>query len=157
MPPGPDGIPYAAWEAAGEIEKDALHKVLLTMMNGTAPPEGFNDSLGIFLPKGNSDEDKASSVKRFAENTRPLGFKNTDNKAIAAAIDYAIACAIIKWPDTQQNGFVSGRQGLDRARSSDMNATEVSSELTKVFSKFVDSLIDFALSGTDHILGCFVC
>ena len=76
------------------------------MMNGSAPPDGFNDSLGIFLPKGSSDEDTASSVKRSAENTRPLGLKNTDNQAIAAAFNRAIAYAIFKWADTQQNGFV---------------------------------------------------
>ena len=69
-------------------------------------------------------------MKCSAENTRPLGFKNTDNKGIAAAIHYAIAYAITKWADTQRNGFVCGRQGLNniididaRARSSDMNAT----------------------------------
>ena len=127
--PGPDGIPCSAWKAAGEIGTDVLHKALLTIMKGTAPLEGFNDSLGIFLPKENSDEDTANSVKRSAENNRPLRLKNTDNKAIAAAINYAIARVVTKWADTQENGFVCGRQGLDniididaRARSSDINA-----------------------------------
>ena len=71
-------------------------------------------------------------MKRSTENTRPFGFKNTDNKAIAAAINYAVAYAIIKLADTQQNGFVCGREDLNniididaRARISDMNATAI--------------------------------
>lgn len=69
-------------------------------------------------------------MKRSAESTPPLGLKNTVNKAIAAAINYAIAYAISKWADTQRNGFVCGWQSLNniididaRARISDMNAT----------------------------------
>ena len=30
--PGPDGIPYAAWKAVGEMGTDALYKALLIMM-----------------------------------------------------------------------------------------------------------------------------
>ena len=101
---------------------DALYKAFLIMMNCMAPPEGFNDSLGIFLPKGSSDEDTASSVKRSAENTHPFGFKNTDNKAIAAAFNNAIANAITKWADPQQNGFICGRQGLNNITDIDARA-----------------------------------
>lgn len=81
------------------------------MTNGSAPPDVSNDSLGIFLREGSSDEDTASSVKRSAENTRPLGPKNTDNKAIAAAVNHATAYSIAKWADTQQNCFLCGRHG----------------------------------------------
>ena len=45
-------------------------------MNGTQPPNGFNNSLGIFLPKDTSDDDAVNSVKRSAENTRPLGLEH---------------------------------------------------------------------------------
>ena len=82
-------MPYAAWKTVVEVGANAFYKALLLMMNGCAPPDGFNDSLGIFLPKGSSDEDAASGVKRSAENTRPLGLKNIDNKTIAAAINHA--------------------------------------------------------------------
>ena len=98
-------------------------------MNGIKPPKGCINSLGIFLPKGTADDDIINSVKRSAANTRPLGLKNTDNKAIAAAVNHAIANAITKWADPQQNGFICGRQGLNniididaRPRISDSNA-----------------------------------
>ena len=94
------------------------------------PPPGFNNSLGIFLPKGTADDDTLGSVKRTAENTRPLGLKNTDNKTIAAAINLTMSGAIAHWADTQQNGFICGRQGLNniididaRARILDISAT----------------------------------
>ena len=128
--PGPDGIPYAAWLASGSYGAAALHLAMRVMMNGTRHPLGFNNSLGIFLPKGAADDDTLCSVKRTAENTRPLGLKNTDNKTIAAAINYTISGAITHWVDSQQNGFICGRQGLNniidiaaRARISDTSAT----------------------------------
>ena len=50
--PGSDGIPYAAWLASGSFDASALHLAIRVMMDGTRPPLGFNNSLGIFLPKG---------------------------------------------------------------------------------------------------------
>ena len=73
--PGPDGIPYAAWLASGSYGAAALHLAMRVMMDGTRPPLGFNNSLGIFLLKGTADDDTLCSVKRTAENTRPLGLK----------------------------------------------------------------------------------
>ena len=94
------------------------------------PPNGFNKPLGILLPKGTADDDTFNSDERSAENTRPLGLKNTDNKAIAAAVNNVIANAITKRADPpKQNGFICGRHGLNniididaRARISDASA-----------------------------------
>ena len=134
--PGPDGIPYAAWLASGSYGAAALHLAMRVMMDGTRPLLGFNNSIGIFLPKGTADEDTLSSVKRTAENTRPLGLKNTNNKTIAAAVNHAVAGAISQWADPQQNGFICGRQGLNniididaRARISDTSATASHADL----------------------------
>ena len=128
--PGPDGIPYAAWLASGSFGTAALYLAMRMMMDGGKPPPGFNNSIGIFLPKGTADDDTLASVKRTAENTRPLGLKNTDNKTIAAAINLTMSDAIAQWADTQQNGFIRGRQGLNniididaRARILDISAT----------------------------------
>ena len=127
--PGPDGIPIRRlarfWFSRhrrplpGDANDDAWRD-----------PPGFNNSLGIFLPKGTADDDTLGSVKRTAENTRPLGLKNTDNKTIAAAINPTMSGAIAHWADTQQNGFICGRQGLSniididaRTRILDISAT----------------------------------
>ena len=134
--PGPDGIPYAAWFASGSYGTAALYLAMRVMMDGKKPPPGFNNSLGIFLPKGTADDDTLGSVKRIAENTRPLGLKTTDNKTIAAAINHTISGAIAHWADPQQNGFICGRQGLNniididaRARISDTSATAALTKL----------------------------
>ena len=73
--PGSYGIPYSAWKASGIAGSIDLHKAMRTKTNGTTPPNGFNNSLGIFPPKGTADDDTLNSVKRSAENTRPLGPK----------------------------------------------------------------------------------
>ena len=92
--PGPDGIPDAAWMASRSFGAAALHLAMRVMMDGARPPLGFNISLGIFLPKGTADDDTLNSVKRSAENTRPLGLENIYNKTIAAAVNHTIAGAI---------------------------------------------------------------
>ena len=63
-------------------------------------PVGFNDFLGMYLPKGSLDEDTKNIINRIAECTRRLGLKNTDNKTIAGVVNYAITPAIPDWSDT---------------------------------------------------------
>ena len=46
---GPDGLPYSAWRAAGSAGLRILFRVQFELMAGTMPPDGFNDSLGIYL------------------------------------------------------------------------------------------------------------
>ena len=87
--------------------------ILSSMCNGDPPPPGFNDLLGVFLPKGSTDEDTAKSAKRTADNTRPLGLKNTDNKTVAAVANRSITPTIAANADNSQNGFVIRRQGID--------------------------------------------
>ena len=52
-------------------------------------------------------------VKRSADNTRPLGLKNTDNKIVAAVANRAITPTIAANADSSQNGFVTKRQGIN--------------------------------------------
>jgi hypothetical protein len=95
---------------------------MLAMMGGRSPPKGFNNNLGIFLPKGVQDDDTLASVNRSPDNTRPLGLKNTDNKTIAATVNYAIAHKVSNWADDSQNGFIIGRQGLNNIVTLDARA-----------------------------------
>ena len=57
--PGPDGLPYAAWRAAGPAGAATLFEALSKMAAGVMPLQGFNDSLSIFLPKGTTRETRA--------------------------------------------------------------------------------------------------
>ena len=120
--PGPDGIPYSCWLAAGEQGARILHRILVSMCNGKSPPVGFNDMLGIYLPKGSLDGDTKHSVNRTGDCTRPLGLKNTDNKSVAGAVNYTISPTIAKAADTSQNGFTKGRQGVDNVVTLDAQA-----------------------------------
>jgi hypothetical protein len=86
------------------------------------PSQGFNDLLGVFLPKGSTDEDTAKSAKRSAENTRPLSLKNTDNKIVAAVTNRSITPIIATNSDKSRNGFVIGRQGIDNVIALDTQA-----------------------------------
>ena len=92
------------------------------MSNGTTPPIGFNDSLGIYLPKGSLDEDTKHSVNRTADCTRPLGCKNTDNKTVAGVVNPSISRAIAKYAESSQNGFISWRQAVNSIVTLDAQA-----------------------------------
>ena len=84
------------------------------------PLKGSTNSLDIFLPKGTADDDTINSVKSSAENTRPLGLKNTDNKSIAAAANHAITHAISTALSTYHEDFgaPSVKSGCERAGGS---------------------------------------
>ena len=111
--PGPDGIPYRCWLAAGEPGLRTLYRALRKLYNGELAPEDFNDQLGIFPPKGSADDDTILSVNRTADCTRPLGLKNTDNKILSGVTNSAITPAITDSAHGSQNGFVAGRQGIN--------------------------------------------
>ena len=52
--PGPDGIPYAAWRAAGFLGSETLYILYSSFAGGGLPPRGFNSGLFVFPPKGRS-------------------------------------------------------------------------------------------------------
>ena len=68
--PGPDGLPYGAWRATGRAGSRVLFRVQSQMMEGTHPPNEFNDGSALL-------------ARRAASDNRPLSCKNTDNKTLA--------------------------------------------------------------------------
>ena len=111
--PGPDGLPYASWRATTSTGSRVLSRVFFELSSGRAPPEDFNESVGIFPAKGTADDDSSQLVKRAASDTRPLSCKNCDNKTLAGCVNAAMTPSIAKHADDQQEGFVRGRQGLN--------------------------------------------
>ena len=109
--PGPDGLPYAAWLACGDSGASTLHGILLDVCDGRIPATPFNDTNIVFLPK--SDVCCPGGLIAAPGATRPLGLKNTDNKAIAATLASALASAISATASLVQQGFVRGRRFTD--------------------------------------------
>ena len=62
--PGPDGIPYGCWKSAPSTSALVLHRGLRALALGKAPPHGFNDSIGYFIPKGVLEEDKYGTNRK---------------------------------------------------------------------------------------------
>ena len=110
--PGPDGIPYACWRAAGKTGAFLLARQGRAICDGASPPTGFNHSIAAFLPKGSERDDSRHEVIRQAQDTRPLALKNCDNNSHAAVNNWAMAGPIAAHADHDQRGFVKGRQGL---------------------------------------------
>ena len=78
--PGPDGLPYAAWDSDAGAE--TLLEVNDFLASGYSMPIKFSDQLMLFAAKGEEAED-AHEVCRSPGDTRPLSLKNSDNKIIA--------------------------------------------------------------------------
>ena len=75
---------------------------------GLAPPLHFNESLTVFPPKG-EDEDDANEITRDAQNTRPISLKNTDNKLICQAFNRKADRVVPRHLHPDQRGFVKSR------------------------------------------------
>jgi hypothetical protein len=110
--PGPDGIPFGAWRAAGSALYDVMYEAFISFTNGAPLPEHFNDCNLAFIPKGDSPADQ-HLVARTPSTTRPISLSNTDSKYFALALNRPLAEAATITVHPRQRGFVNGRSLLD--------------------------------------------
>ena len=110
--PGPDGIPFAAWKAAGPVGHRALAAMLRHALSGRDAHSTFNDSIIVFIPKGDEEDDIINGAVRKPQDTRPFSLKNTDNKFICCLINYATKHILTAGISHLQRGFVPKRQLL---------------------------------------------
>ena len=90
--PGPDGIPYGAWRALGDVAVEVLFGAFSDLILPEGPEmlrrdyPDFNSSLLFFLPKKPSGA-TAHGVPAFeAGGVRPLNVTNCDNRLLASAV-----------------------------------------------------------------------
>ena len=76
--PGPDTLPYSAWTATGHAGISTLKATDSELRQGKLPPQEFNTSSAVFLPKGSEANDHVEII-RTPSKTRPLSMKNPDN------------------------------------------------------------------------------
>jgi exonuclease III len=110
--PGPDGIPFGAWRAAGVVLYDIMYEAFVSFTNGNPLPEQFNDCNLAFIPKGDNPHDQ-HLVARTPNTTRPISLSNTDSKYFALALNRPLAEAATVMVHHRQRGFVNGRSLLD--------------------------------------------
>ena len=103
--PGPDGIPYAAWRAAGADGATTLYNYGRHLANGGVPHAEFNTSLMEFPPKGEEPEDDANGVVRHVMAVRPLSLKNLDNKTVAGVFNQPATPVFAQCAHPIQNRF----------------------------------------------------
>ena len=106
--PGVDGLPYAAWQAAGQHGAKTIYLILQHLLKGLMMPMEFNLSLMVFVPKGGEPDE--STVVREPCDTRPLSLKNTDNKVVCSVINHKMRLPLSTHACSIQGGFVPGRQ-----------------------------------------------
>ena len=76
---------------------------------GRTFPEGFNNSICVFPPKGEKETD-CVEVRRESNECRPLSLKNSCNKIVGASLNNSVRSAMKKSTHKPQNGFTPSRQ-----------------------------------------------
>ena len=118
--PGPDGIPYLAWQKLGKAAEHILHDVASAISNNPiaslAPAHVSLDSLThfnlghmVFIPKKATGTDPLLGDYFSPGDVRPLLIVNTDNRLIANAMRIQWEPALDEWISPMQQGFLPGR------------------------------------------------
>jgi endonuclease/exonuclease/phosphatase family metal-dependent hydrolase len=115
--PGPDGIPYSAWLAAGALGAQSICDVFQHVLDGGAFPVDARTSLMVFISKAGKDGATAK-----AEEMRPISLTNTDAKLWASLLNFGLARSFEPIIDSVQKGFVRGRRGSDHVIQLDLQA-----------------------------------
>jgi len=101
--PGPDGIPYLAWNVSLRAQVFLFQACMFWLATGYCPTF-FNIAFLWLLPKSHP-EDGVFDPK----DTRPLSGANSDAKLFARFIAMSLEEAISKWAFWMQRGFIQGR------------------------------------------------
>jgi hypothetical protein len=104
--PGPDGVCYSAWKAAGRDGIQVLLDIAMHMWNGAPAPDNFRQSIMVFLPK-------SDAVALSPSELRPLSLCDVDYKIIMGCINHRLAMLLPDFVDDRQRGFMRQRLGLD--------------------------------------------
>eukprot|EP00959_Pyramimonas_sp_CCMP1952_P426067 8924102-Pyramimonas_sp.AAC.1 len=95
--PGIDSIPYSAW-AAFDIGLDVLAEAMMWIMSGQFLFKSSNDTLQVWLPKGEGVDDSwATGCTRAPSAVRDLGLRSADIKLITATINLQFSKLLMDW------------------------------------------------------------
>lgn len=83
--PGPDGLRYRAWRAAGTFAAKTVHELLGDFMTGMPIPPDLAEAMMVFLPK-REIAGECAAVGRKASVIRPLALMNTDAKIMQGGV-----------------------------------------------------------------------
>ena len=129
--PGPDGIPYRAWKALGDLGINCLFDAAVFLQRPDSVnflPLDFNQAFLCCSPKKPSGTDPTQGEFYDAKNTRPLSLVNTDNRLIANAYRLVVEPIAGDWVSQMQRGFL-------RQRSLSANVIDIVFESMRVSLK----------------------
>lgn len=114
---------YLAWSATGDAGAHIIYDMMLHLSSGNKPPQQYNASALVCLPKGQCDGDNRGAI-RTARTTRPLGLKCCDAKTIAALVARPLSLALHEVVPQHQRGFLPTRRTYDNLLDIDTYARE---------------------------------
>lgn len=165
--PGPDGIPYKAWRALGNLGVDVLHGAAQALAQTTAQDtlkaayhdEGddyqhlYNFSTLICLPKKVAGEDQQAGEYYSPEGTRPLSVVNTDSRIVTNAARLRWESMLRHWVSDNQQGFIQGRSILANLLSLDTTAMQTALDSPNGAIVLLDFRAAFPSISQQYLLG----
>ena len=121
--PGKDGIPFSGWRFSGKAGVETIWMALWWLLDGYFLHLDFNYALTEFVLKKQVAEDKVFA-KRAPAETRPIGLKDCDNKAIGGIVNQCFRFAAASGLSPLQRGFIYGRNPLQNVVELDAFARE---------------------------------
>lgn len=106
--PGPDGLPYSVWDAAGVPGRRILYRAYQALLSRVAPPPEFNRSLVVYIPR-DVDPNTRGIPAVLPAAARPSTLSNTSHKLIAKAVNCTLERVAALTVHPAQRGFMPGR------------------------------------------------
>lgn len=110
--PGPYGLPYACWLAAGDRARRTLYAVYNAVAAGAEVPADFNESFMIFIPKS-ATRPGDLAYQAPPSGFRPLNLSNTAQKIVSNALNATLEEAALALVSPIQREFVKHRSLID--------------------------------------------
>ena len=162
---GPDGVPYAAWQAMRRLGVDTLWEAAreleeadgLQSLESAFPPEDgvseFNAATLICIPKKIAGRTDDGIAYHLPQHLRPLSIVNTDNRLIASAARYRYEEMIEKAISPMQQGFLKGRSMLRKVLDIDTKLRTACAESGGAGGVFFDFEAAFPSLSHDYLHG----
>jgi hypothetical protein len=145
--PGPDGLRYSAWRAAGPVAVESLHSVFSAVLAGDAMPDDTRLSSIVMIPKAMDD-----ALLAYPGDLRPISLTNCDAKVWACMLNWMLAPLVEDLVTPVQKGFMRHRFGGEHIIEADFYGLDFARRFSQPAYIFLDMQAAFPSVAHSYVL-----